>query len=175
MKKLIFFITALLMSAIINAQTNPIDDIFEKYSEREGFTSVYISGRMLGMLVGMETKEGNPDNILRRIKSIRILTADDSVVIPKVNLYAELSRKLDLSVYEELMVIKEGPEVTKFMILEKDNLISELLVISGGDDGNALISIRGDLNLKELSQLSKTIGIEELEQLEKVEEKKPGK
>ena len=175
MKKAIFFIGALLISSTINAQSNFIDELFEKYSEKEGFTSVYISGRMLSMLASMETKEGNPDNILRRIKSIRILTENDSLAIPKVNIYAELSRKLNMSAFEELMVVKEGQEVTKFMILEKENVISELLVISGGNDGNALISIRGDLNLKELSQLSKTIGIEELEQLEKVEDKKPDK
>jgi len=175
MKKTFFFIAAILITAVIKAQTNPVDDIFNRYSEKEGFTSVYISGRMLSMLAGLETKEGNPDNILRRIKSIRILTENDSLAIPKVDLYIELSKKLDMSVYEELMVVKEGREVTKFLILEKDNIISELLVISGGDDGNALISIRGDLNLKEIAQLSNTIGIEELEQLEKVEDKKPGK
>jgi len=175
MKKVIFLIGALLISVIISAQSNPIDEIFEKYSEREGFTSVYISGRMLSMLASMETKEGNPDNILSRIKSIRILTENDSLAIPKVNIYTELARKLNMEVYEELMVVKEGREVTKFLILEKENVISELLVISGGDEGNALISIRGDLNLKELSQLSKTVGIEELERLENVEDKKSGK
>lgn len=175
MKKAIFIIAILLISTVIKAQTNAIDNMFEKYSEKEGFTSVYISGRMLSMLAGMEAKDGNPDNILRRIKSIRILTENDSLAIPKINLYAELSKKLDMSVYEELMVVREGSDVTKFLILEKGNIISELLVITGGEGGNVLISIRGDLNLKELSQLSKTVGIEELEQLENVEEKKPGK
>jgi hypothetical protein len=175
MKRTFFILVVLLLSAVTKAQTNPIDEIFEKYSEKEGFTSVYISGRMLGMLAGMEEKSDNPDNIMPRIKSIRILSENDSLSTSKVNLYAELSRKLDLSVYEELMVVKEGSEVTKFLILQKGHTISELLVISGGNNGNALISIKGDLNLKELSELSKTVGIEELEELKKVEDKNPSR
>jgi hypothetical protein len=174
--KRIFFITAtLLLSSIISAQTNPVDEIFEKYSEKEGFTSVYISGKMLGMLAGMEAKSGNNDNIMLRLKSIRILSEDDSLSTSDVNLYSELSRKLDLSVYEELMVVKEGQDVTKFLIRQTGDKISELLVISGGKKGNALISIRGDINLKEISQLSKTLGVEELEQLEGIDKKEPGK
>jgi len=50
--------------------------------------------------------------------------------------------------------------------------ITELLMITGGSNGNSLISIRGDINLRELAELSKTIGIEELEHLEDADTKK---
>jgi hypothetical protein len=175
MKKSFLIAAALILSLAANSQKNPIDEIFDKYSELDGFTSVYISGRMLNMLGGMESKSGNTDNIMLRLKSIRILTEDDSISRINVNFYQELSKKLDMSVYEELMVVKEGRDVTKFLIRQEGDVISELLVISGGTGGNTLISIRGDINLKELSELSETIGIEELEQLEGVEERKPDK
>jgi hypothetical protein len=174
MKKVFLIIAALLIFTGINAQTNPIDELFERFSGKDGYTSVFISGRMLSMLAGKEAKAGNPDNIMFRIKSIRILT-EDSLCVNKANFYTELSKKLDFSVYEELMVVRESREVTKFLIREDGNMISELLVISGGDNGNTLISIRGNLNLKELSQLSETTGIKELEQLENVDKKEPQK
>jgi len=175
MKKIFFITVAILLSLVINAQTDPIDEIIEKYSEREGFTSVYISGKMLGMLAAMDTKSGNSDNVMGRLKSIRILTEDDSLKKPGINFFIELNKKLDFSVYEELMVVKEGQDVTKFLIRQTGNTISELLVISGGTGGNAIISIRGDINLKQISELSKTMGIEELEQLEGIERKQPEK
>jgi hypothetical protein len=174
MKKSVFVITALLICTFIKAQTGPIDELFDKYSEKEGFTSVYISGKMLNMLANLGSESESKDNIMLRIKSIRILS-QDSLSTEKVNFYAELSKKLDFSVYEELMVVKESQEVTKFLIRQNGNSISELLVVTGGSGGNALISIRGDLNLKELSNLSKTIGVDELEQLEDIEKKKPEK
>jgi hypothetical protein len=174
MKKSVFIITALLICPFLNSQTGPIDELFDKYTEKEGFTSVYISGKMMNMLANLDSESGNKDNVILRIKSIRILS-QDSLSTEKVNFYNELSRKLDFSVYEELMVVKESHEVTKFLIRQNGKSISELLVITGGTGGNALISIRGDLNLKELSNLSKTLGVEELEQLEDIEKKKPEK
>ena len=171
MKKSFLIIAALVISGVISAQTNPIDELFDKYSEKEGFTSVFISGKMLSMLAGMEAKSNKPESIMFRLKSIRILSENDSLATGKVNFYQELRKQLDFSVYEELMVVQEGPEVTKFLIRQNGDRVSELLMISGGREGNTLISIRGDINLKELSNLSKTLGIEELEQLEDVEKK----
>ena len=54
MKKLILFITALCMVTLLNAQTSAIDEIFEKYSEKDGFTTVTISGKLLGLFAGKE-------------------------------------------------------------------------------------------------------------------------
>ena len=173
MKKYIFIIIALLTCQAINAQTNPIDELFNKYSEKKGYTSVYISGKMLGMLAGMEEKTGNEDNIMTRLKSIRILSEDDSLSGGNVNFYDELSKKVDFSEYEELMVVKEDREITKFLIRQSGKSVSELLVITGGKNGNALISIRGDLNLRELSKISETVGIEELKPLNNVQDIKP--
>jgi hypothetical protein len=128
MKKVFFFMAALSIFTGINAQTNPIDALFDKYSDQDGFTSVYISGKMLSMFSGLGQESENKDNILLRLKSIRIIS-QDSLSNLKVNFYDELSRKLDLSVYEELMVVKEGHDVTKFLTRQTGNTITELLVV----------------------------------------------
>jgi hypothetical protein len=172
MKKSLLIFTAILFCMSLRAQTNPIDELFDKYADKEGFTSVYISGKMLGMFAQLQGDEGSKENDFPKIKSIRILTVD-SLNVNKVNFYNELSKKLDFSVYEELMVVKEQKEVTKFLVRHSGNIISEFLLITGGDHSNSLISIRGEIDLKQLSQLSKTTGIEELEELDKAEKKKP--
>jgi hypothetical protein len=48
-----------------------------------------------------------------------------------------------------------------------------LLVITGGPAGNSLISIKGDLNLKNISDLSKSLDMQELKSLDKIEKKSP--
>jgi hypothetical protein len=70
------------------------------------------------------------------------------------------------------MAVREGGDVTKFLIREKAGRVSELLVISGGPGGNSLISIRGDLSLKNISDLSKSMNMKELEELENIDKKK---
>ncbi|HOU01122.1 MAG: DUF4252 domain-containing protein [Bacteroidales bacterium] len=165
MKKSFIIIAAFLINGIINAQNNPVDALFDRYSEKDGFTSVYISGKMLSMFSGSRERSKNPDNIVFRLNSIRIIS-QDSASREKINFYEELKGKLDFSVYEELMVVQEGKNVTKFLVRQSRDRISELLVITGGKGGNSVIAIRGDFSLKELSEVSKSLGIEELEKLE---------
>jgi hypothetical protein len=173
MKKLILFSTAICLVTILQAQSNAIDEMFDKYSEREGFTTVYISSKLLGLFAGHNTENNEGTDIIKRLKSIRILTVEDSLLNNSVNFYKELTKKLDLSVYEELMVIKEGSDVTKFLIQQKGDVISELLVITGGPGDNTLISIKGDLDMKMIQDLSKSTGIDELKDLEKLEKDQP--
>lgn len=173
MKKLFLFLTSLSLSIIIQAQSNPIDEMFNKYSEKDGFTVVTISSRMFSMFADQDSGNKDSDDIMRRLKSIRILSVEDSLLNQNLNFYSELSRKLDMSVYEELMVVKEGKDITKFLIRQTGNIISELLVITGGPGGNSLISIKGDLNLKNISDLSKNSGIQELKNLESIDKKSP--
>ncbi len=147
--------------------------MFKKYSERDGFTVVTISSRMLSMFAGNDTETNDADDIMRRLKSIRILSVGDSLLNENINFYTELSRKLDLSVYEELLAVKEGHDVTKFLIKQNGDRISELLVITGGPGGNSLISIQGDLNLKNISELSKNIDNQDIKKLNKLEKNNP--
>jgi hypothetical protein len=172
MKKLFLSLIVICLTLILNAQTGPIEDMFNKYSEREGFTVVSISGKMFSMFAGQETKDKEAGDIINRLKSIKILSVEDSLLNKNINFYSELNKKLDMSEYEELMVVKEGPDVTKFLIRQKGDVISELLIVTGGPGGNSLISIKGDLNLKSISELSKSVEIDELKSLDELEKKK---
>jgi hypothetical protein len=175
MKKLTLLITALCLAYIMEAQTNPIDEMFDKYSEKEGFTVVSISSKMFSMFANLDKENKDADNVISRLKSIKILSVEDSLLNKNLNFYNELSKKLDLSVYEDLMVVKEGPDITKFLIRQNGKMISELLVIKGGPGGNSLISIKGDFSLKNISDISKDIGIQELKSLDNIDKKKPQK
>jgi hypothetical protein len=173
MKKLILSIAAFCLTLLNQAQTNPIDEMFDKYSEKQGFTVVSISGKMFSMFASEDKENKEADNVISKLKSIRILSVEDSLLNKNLNFYTELSKKIDFSVYEELMVVKEGPDITKFLIRQNGKIITELLVITGGPGGNSLISIKGELNLKNISDLSKDIGIQELKSLDKMEKKSP--
>lgn len=171
MKKFILLTAAVCIVTMLQAQSNAIDEMFDRYAEKEGYTSVYISGRLFGLMTQKESGGGKESDIINRLKGIRILTVEDSLLNKTVNFYKELGKKLDFSGYEELMVVKEGTDMTKFLIKQKGDIISELLVITGGPGGNTLISIKGDLDLKTISELSKDSGMDELKDLEGIDKK----
>jgi len=173
MKKLFLLFTALFLTLLIKAQINPVDEMFNKYSEKDGFTLVTISSRMFSMIANLDSENADADNLIKRLKSIKILAVSDSLLNVNLNFYTELSKKLDLKVYEELLVVKEGRDITKFFIRQSGPIITELLVITGGPGGNTLISIKGDLSMKNISELSKNVGIQELKTLDKLEKRDP--
>lgn len=169
MKKIFLSIAFFSLTLLINAQNNAVEEMFNKYSEKEGFTLVSISSKMFSMFANKDNDNKDADNIISKLKSIRILSVEDSLLNKNLNFYTELVKKLDLSEYEELLVVKKGPDITKFLIKESGKNITELLVVKGGPDGNSLISIKGDLNLKNISDISKDIDIQELKGLDKID------
>jgi glutathione peroxidase-family protein len=173
MKKIFLSFIAVCLTLVIQAQSNPVDEMFNKYSEKQGFTVVSISSKMFGMFANKDADNKDTDDIISKLASIKILSVEDSLLNKNLNFYTELSKKLDFSVYEELMVVKEGPNITKFLIKQKGTIISELLVVVGGPSGNSLISIKGQLNLKDISDMSKSLDMQELKSLDKIKKKSP--
>jgi hypothetical protein len=173
MKNLLVFSMLMLMALPdASAQKNPIDELFDRYSGREGITTVYISSRMLSLFSGLAKDDKEVGDVVGKLTSIRIISIDDSILNKSVNFYNELGTKLNYKDFEELMVVRDGNETVKFLIKESGNKISELLMVSGGSS-NSLISIRGEIDLKSISRLSGSIGISELDKLDSIDKKPP--
>jgi len=152
------------------AQDDAISRFFGKYEGREDFTTIYITSRMFGLIAQIPESEDEEDvmNIIRKLKGLKILTTDQYE--GKNELYQEALKTLPKEGYDDLMVIKEGDEQIKFLISEKEGKISEFLMLIGGNDDFFLMSMVGDLNLEDISRLSKTMDIEGFNHLEKLKE-----
>ncbi|MCF8222201.1 MAG: DUF4252 domain-containing protein [Bacteroidales bacterium] len=163
MKKIIPVFILLFISLASVAQRNAIDEMFDKYSGRDGITTVYISSKMFSMMARVDLDDEELQDVIKNLKTIRILTVEDQELNNKLDFFSELSGQHDFSDYEELMVVKESGKNLKFLVKEKGKRIDELLMIGGGPGQNVLISIKGDLDLDNISSISRTMGIKELQ------------
>jgi hypothetical protein len=68
-----------------------------------------------------------------------------------------------------MMVIKEKDENVRFLVREKDSKVVELLLLVGSPDESVMISIQGDIDMKNISKITKSLNIEGMENLEKIE------
>ena len=170
MKKLVLLIIISALSLSAFCQKSPVDELFERYDGQDGFTSVYISSKMFSLLARLDTEDEEFQNLVTRIKSIRILSIDSAQNVSGLNFSSELLPKLNRTGFEELMTVREEDGEVRFMIREVGGRIAELVMVTGGR-GSSVVSIRGDLDLKTIASLSDSMGIEELEGLEKVEKK----
>lgn len=168
MKIKILAICLLFISGLSYSQS-PVDKLFDKYAGKDGFTTVYITQYMFEMFKNVNTSDKEFDDLVKNLKSIRILSVEDKKAIPaNTNFFKEIMKDLPLDQYKELMVVKEKDQEVKFLIKENQGRISELLLVSGGKD-NALICIQGNIDMKSLAKLSKNLNINGMKPLEKMD------
>ena len=177
MKKLLFIVCFSGVFLIGMAQNKSIDRVFDKYAGKEGFTTVYISKYMFNMFSNLDEVEDEDmkevQDVFGKLTGIKILAVDDPEAVGfGVNFYDEIMKDLPKNEYQELMVIKDSESDIIFLAREEKGIIVELLLIIGGESDNALIAITGEIDLATISKLSRTMNIEGMEELEKLEEKK---
>jgi len=177
MKRIVILLTISLIPLIIRAQTGPIDKLFDKYAGKDGYTTVYITKYMFNMFKNTdESADEDADElnkVLGKLNSIKILAVDDPTFVPKgTNFYDEIMKELPREKYNELMVVKEKDSDVVFLAREEKGTIVELLLIAGGSSvsDNVLISIQGEIDLENISKLSKSLNIQGMESLEKMDE-----
>jgi len=192
MKRLIeilFIAVAFLcLSLDSNAQDiqSEVFDIYEEYAGKDGFTTVYITPKMFELFANIEIEDDEEAeevvNIVRNLKGIRILVYDneqeddDGNTIALKNLhdpkklYNDFSSLVPRDFYEDLLVIKDDETDVKFMVHESSpGTITELLMLVGDPENFVFISLAGIINLRDISKLSKSVEIDGLEHLGKLE------
>lgn len=171
MKRLIILIIGILLYTNGFSQEDVITKYFSEYERRDDFTTIIITSKMFQLIAQIPESEDDEDvmNIIRKLNGLKILTSSE---YPERK---DLSRKAVKVItekgFEELMIIKEGEEEIKFMIHEEDGHISEfVMLIAEDEDGDFfLMSMTGNLQLEDISKLSKTLDIDGFEHLEKIE------
>ena len=170
MRRLVLF-SLLFLPALTYGQDDVITRFFSQYESRKDFTTIYITSKMFSLIAQIPQDENEDDmmNIIRRLNGVRILSTDNSPEAEK--LYEEAYRLLPKNGFEDLMVIKDGSEDVKFLVHEKGEVISEFVMISHEDNKFTLLSMTGDLRLKDISKLSKTLDINGLDKYDKNDHK----
>jgi len=164
MKKITLLAGALLIPFFIMGQNPAVDQLFNKYQGKEGFTTVFINKDVFKMISDDDNVEHEMNKTLEKISGIKILAQEDKEITGELNFYDELKKSLDFNKYKELVVVKEKDQDVWIIARENNDRIAELLVIVGGDE-NVLVWIEGNFTFEDLSELSEIDGLEQLELL----------
>ena len=172
--KTLAFLVGFLALSLGGWSQSIMDKLYDKYSGTTGYTSVYISKYMFDMFRNKDADPKTQDDMgktLSKLNCIKILVTDDDPATPApVNLYQEIMKVLPASAYKEIMVVKDKDQNVKFYAKEEKDRVVELLLVIGGKDENVLISIQGDIDMKNISKLANSMNIEGMENLEKIKE-----
>jgi glutathione peroxidase-family protein len=164
MKKLVLFI---LISLPLTGftQTPQLDNFFEKYSGREGYTTIVFTSEMFELFASMDNGSGNGLTGINYMKMITVDTDTENTA----GFTKELQTLLPKNKYKELMVITEADNTIKFLMRQEGDRIKEFIMTIEGADP-LLLYLEGDMDFNQLSEISETMDIEGLDNIEKIQE-----
>jgi hypothetical protein len=170
MKRIVIGGMLMMLALCVTAQNTAVDKVFDKYSGKDGYTTVYISSFMFNMLNSLESDDPEYNEFKKAtagINSIKILTQDggDSEAFG-----SELLKMLPRSEYQEMMVVKDQDEDVLFLAREEGGKITEFLLRVSGGGEDALIAITGDIDLESISKIASGLDMPGLENLEDIED-----
>jgi hypothetical protein len=142
----------------LNAQDDFIATFFEKHSENENFTSIYIAPKFFSLFQDLDLDLNDEEaeaimTIAEDFNSLRILVAEEA----SDQLTKEFNAEFSKADYEVLMRINNKAENTvDLLIKEQGNMITDLLMLVSGDDSEfVMINFNGNISFDKLNNLIK--------------------
>lgn len=174
MKKLIIVLLMMAGNGVASAQNDAISKFFTKYQNDESFSQVTVSSKMFSLFTNMEVETAEDKEVLdaiSKIKGLRILAKEDARNARE--LYKEAFSLIPIKDYEELMTVRDKDQDMKFLIKDDGKgKISELIMVMGGVDSFMVMSLYGEIDLKQVSRIGKKMDIDGLDKLENIDKKK---
>lgn len=188
MKKIVVIIALLLAPVLTFAQ-----GVFDKYEDNEDVTSFMITQKMFRMLAQIDIDMDNPEDkeffeMAKKITGLKVFTTGDTKI--STDMKATVTKYLKSSKLEELMRFKDGAQTVKFYVKEgkDENHVKELLMfitglkeLTNGKDieingkkrefETLVLSITGDLDLRQISKIANKMNVPGGEQLKKASKK----
>ena len=112
--------------------------LFDKYSEMDNVTSVYISKAML--------------NLKGKIEGLQVLTTENNSIKEKMR---DDFKKLISKDHQELMRVKDGKTRATFYVKQKGDLISEMIMLADTDNSFNVIQLLGNFTLQDIQEITK--------------------
>lgn len=157
----------------VYAQSEAVTKFFAKYATDESFTVANISSKMFSLITNMDVKTPEDKEIvdaISKIKGLKVLGKENTSDARA--LYKEAYALVSGKDYEELMSVRDKDKDMKFFIRESGGKISELLMVMGGTDDFMLLTLFGEIDLKQISRIGRKMDVEGLDKLEKIGEQK---
>ena len=181
MKKLLAIITLalLVLAAPVAKAQSMIDKVFEKYSGQDGFTAVSFNKEMFQMFqqmkVGNDSSSAEFKKMIDQLSGLKVLVYhfDSAQIVKAVSVYNEFAGAYPSSSFKEMMTINEGRQSIKFLSKQDSKgMVQELVMLMKDKNEVGVISLTGNIDIATVSEISKSMNIKGMENLQKMHEKK---
>ncbi|HEY9183766.1 MAG TPA: DUF4252 domain-containing protein [Salegentibacter sp.] len=174
MKKITILIIICLLPLINTAQA------FKKYESRKDVDEMIMTSKMFKMLAKVDFSEEDEEaqqyiRLIENLDEIRMFTSSNNQV--RSEMVRDVDGYLKEGNLELLMKVNEDGKKIKFYSKpgKNENVVSELFMfLEGHEDGepiSVILSITGDIDLSQLSRLTRDLKVPGAEELDKLDKK----
>ncbi len=170
MKKLLFIFALFLSGSLATAQKEKLNQLFDKYEEAQGVTSIKIAKPMFNMLNKLDIDDGELDQIkplLSKINSLKILIVDKPELpqaaptaeqTKQINAFQKLQTDISSSLknlkYEELITVNSKDNKIKFLSADATNgILDDLLLSINSEKNTVLLMLDGKISMDDVNNL----------------------
>jgi hypothetical protein len=155
MKRLFIIAAFVLLGLSASAQDGK--SIYNKFSDEEGVSAVYISPSMFKLIgklpeieIGEYGQKVDITPIVKTLKGFYLLNTSERHIIDRMN--GDVKRLLDRSDYELMMEAKNGGETVRFYTDGDDSIIRSFVVMAVDAASATFISMDGTINREALER-----------------------
>ena len=159
MKKIIILFAALLLTC--NAFGQDGRSIYNKYSDEDGVTAVYISPamfRLFGVLpdIDIEGKDVNLSQVIRSLTSFYVVSTENPRIIN--DLRSDVDRYIKRGDYELLMEAKDSGEAVRMYTVGDEEVVKNFVMLAAEPGECTFISFEGLISRADFEQLVRDAG-----------------
>lgn len=164
MKKFLSFLLLATLTVTVSAQSGR--DIYNKYSDEEGVTAVYISKSMFKLIGKLPSVELNDEdfNLSELVKSLEgfylIEVADNAGI--RQSLRDDVDKYMKSADYEMLMEAKDDGETVRMFITSKGDEVKGFVMLIVDADECVFLCLDGSMSREALDKVCLSIGQSEL-------------
>jgi hypothetical protein len=144
--------TLALIFALQGVYAQSIDDMFNRYKEKEGAESVSIPSFLIKLGRLFMDKEDKDYRLIKGVNSVKTLDMEDCSSEVKESFLKD-ANKLNLSGYETLVQTKEKGETVKLIAKMDEEAIRELIILITGNEECGLTLLEGKLMKEDINMI----------------------
>lgn len=169
----------LFVPVIVFGQTSAVDALFDKYTSKDGFTSVDVNKGLFELFAEIEADDPEFEDFQKAIdgvESLRLIAYSikdndedsDNTQEAKEQFYKDVMSSIPFKDFKELMVIKDNDANVNFYAKSTGSIINEMIMVVDGKNEAVLLSLTGDLDLNYVAKLGKSMDIGGMQHLGKM-------
>ncbi|MEL6536188.1 MAG: DUF4252 domain-containing protein [Bacteroidota bacterium] len=151
--------TALVLLATVGAtqaQSIYFDNLYKDYQVSEEAMTLSLTGNLMTM-ASWFADEGDDQEMLnelgKSIDRVKMVMLEDGNRMSDREI-DEFRRMITTKEkFEELMIVRDGDETVEVLAIEKDGLMSEIIMLIQGDEEFVVMDIWGEIDMKHINDI----------------------